>query len=348
MRLWLARTAGGLIGLLLGLRPGVALAHGAPPGEPTFPGVLLAWSFDPLPIVGVGVVGVAYLRAVREVNAAHPRSPVSRLRTAAFLGGLAAIVLALQSPIDRYETALISVHMVQHMLLQFVAAPLLLLGAPVTLALRVASPPVRAWLLRVLHSRAVRTATHPIVAWSVFVAVNWGWQFSPLYNLALESDAVHYLQHAVYLGSALLFWWPIAGVDPAPRKLAFPGRAAYLALAIPQNSFLGITLMSTAANFYPHYATLVRTWGPSLSEDLNIAGAVMWGMGAMVFVAALLLTVAAGMRAEERKVRREEARPEARAAAEAADAAYRAERNQSSQSPARGGTHRDKRRAQRS
>ena len=348
MRPRLARTAGGLIGLLLALRPGVALAHGAPPGEPTFPGVLLAWSFDPLPIVGVAVAALAYLRAVREVNAAHPRTPVPPFRTAAFLGGLAAVLLALQSPIDRYETALISVHMVQHMLLQFVAAPLLLLGAPVTLALRVATPGVRRRLTGLLHSRAVRMLTHPIVAWSVFVAVNWGWQFSPLYDLALESDAVHYLQHAIYLGSALLFWWPIAGVDPAPRKLAFPGRAAYLVIAIPQNSFLGITLQNTSADLYPHYQTLVRTWGPSLVEDLNIAGAVMWGMGAMVFVIAMMLTVAAWMRADERKVHREESRPEARAAAEAALAAYRAERNQSSQRPATGGTHRDKRRTQRS
>jgi putative copper resistance protein D len=326
--------------------PAVVLAHGLPPGDPGFPGVLLAWSFDPLPIVGVGVAAVAYLRAVRMVNAAHPRSPVPRLRTVAFLGGLAAIVLALQSPIDRYETALISVHMLQHMLLQFVAAPLLLLGAPVTLALRVATPEVRRRLTGLLHSRAVRTLTHPILAWSLFVLVNWGWQFSPLYDLALESEVVHYLQHAAYLGSALLFWWPIAGIDPAPRKLAFPGRAAYLALAIPPNSFLGITLMQTAPDFYPHYATLFRTWGPSVAEDLNIAGAVMWGMGAMTFVVALLLTVAAWMQTEERRTLRQEARPEARAAAEAAIAAYRDEQRPSSQ-PARGGTHRDQRRTQR-
>ncbi|MGH2355329.1 MAG: cytochrome c oxidase assembly protein [Chloroflexota bacterium] len=290
-------AASAVIGSLLALRPVLALAHGAPPPDPTFPGVLLAWSFDPLPLVAVGAAAFAYLRAVREVNAAHPRSPVPSARPVAFLAGLAAILLALQSPVDRYETALISVHMVQHMLLQFVAAPLLLLGAPVTLALRVAPPPVRAGLIAVLHSRALRTATHPLVAWTVFVAVNWGWQFSPLYNLALESDFVHYLQHAVYLGSALLFWWPIAGIDPAPRRLAFPGRAAYLAMAIPQNSFLGITLMSTSPDLYPHYQTLVRDWGPSVVEDLTIAGSVMWGMGAMVFVIAHGRRLDAGRRA---------------------------------------------------
>lgn len=323
------------------------LAHGLPAGEPTFPGLLLAWSFDPLPIVGVGVAAAAYLRAVRKVNASHPQSPVPRIRTVSFLGGLAAIVLALLSPIERYDTTFISTHMVQHMLLQFVAAPLLLLGAPVTLALRVATPAVRRRITAVLHSGSVRTLTHPIVAWLLFVVVNWGWQFSPLYNVALESEVVHYVQHATYLGSALLFWWPIAGIDPAPRKLAYPARAAYLAMAIPPNSFLGITLMSTSADFYPHYATLSRDWGPSVVEDLSLAGAVMWGMGAMAIVAALLLTVAAWMRAEERTTLRREARPEVRAAAEAAVAAYRAERNHKTQPSTRGGTHRDKRRTRR-
>jgi putative copper resistance protein D len=314
--------------------PGVASAHGAPPPAPTFPGVLLAWSFDPLPIVGVGFAALAYLRAVREVNARHPASPVPRLRTAAFLGGLAAVLLALQSPIDRYETALLSVHMVQHMLLQFVAAPLLLLAAPITLALRVSSGDFRRLLLRLLHSRFTRVATHPIVAWTAFIAVNWGWQFSGLYDLALESTVVHYVQHATYLASALLFWWPIAGVDPAPRKLAYPGRAAYLALAIPPNSFLGVTLMSTDPSLYPHYATLLRDWGPTVAEDLNIAGSLMWGMGAMALVPAVLLSVGAWMRAEERRTRRVEARPEVRAAAAAAAEAYHAARAERRKPPA--------------
>ena len=304
--------------------PPIASAHGEAVAAPTFPGVLLAWAFDPLAIALIGGAALLYLRGVREVNAAHPRSPVPRWRTVAFLAGLVAIAVALLSPIERYETALLSVHMIQHMLLQLVAAPLLLLAAPVTLLLRVASPGLRGWLLGVLHSRALRIATHPIVAWTAFVVVNWGWQFSPLYDLAAESTLVHYVQHAVYLGVALLFWWPIVAVDPAPRKLAFPGRVAYVALSIPQNSFLGITLMNVQPSLYPHYWTQLRTWGPPFAEDLQIAGAIMWGMGAMVLVVALLLVLGAWMRSEERKTRRREARADERAASEQAIAAYRA------------------------
>jgi len=100
--------------LALSARPGSALAHGEAVSAPSFPGVLLAWSFDPLAIALIGAAALVYLRAVREVNAAHPRSPVSGWRTVAFMAGLAAISLALLSPIERYETALLSVHMVQH------------------------------------------------------------------------------------------------------------------------------------------------------------------------------------------------------------------------------------------
>ena len=312
--------------LLPAALPATAAAHGEAAAAPSFPGVLLEWSFDPLAIALIGGAAVVYLRAVRGVNAAHPRSPVPRWRSVAFLAGLFAIVVALLSPVERYETVLLSVHMVQHMLLQLVAAPLLLLAAPVTLALRVAPPGVRGWLLRVLHSRAVRVGTHPIVAWTAFVVVNWGWQFSPLYDLAAERTLVHYTQHAVYLGVALLFWWPIVGADPAPRKLGFAGRAAYVALSIPQNSFLGITLMNVQPSLYPHYWTQLRDWGPPFAEDLQIAGAIMWGMGAMVFVLALLLVLGAWMRSEERRTLRREGRRDERDAAEAAIAAYREDR----------------------
>jgi putative membrane protein len=303
--------------------PATVLAHGGEAPPPSFPSVLLAWSFDPLALALIGGAALVWLRAVREVDAAHPRTPVSPWRTAAFLGGLAAIALALLSPVERYESALISVHMVQHMLLQLVGAPLLLLGAPVTLALRVASPVWRARLLAVLRSRIVHVVTHPIVAWILFVVVTWGWQFSPLYDVAVENTLVHYVQHAIYLGAALLFWWPVIAADPAPRKLSYPVRAAYLAMAIPQSSFLGITLMNVQPSLYPHYWTQLRTWGPPFAQDLQIAGAIMWGNGSMMFGIGLILVVAAWMRAEERQTRRREARPDARRAAEAALAAYR-------------------------
>jgi cytochrome c oxidase assembly factor CtaG len=288
--------------------PPAASAHGETPAAPTWPDVLFAWSFDPLPLIGIGLAAVVYLRAVRVVNARHPRTPVPRRHAVAWMLGLLAILLALQSPIDRYETALLSAHMVQHMLLQFVAAPLLLLGAPMTLALRAASPSARARLLRLLHSRAVRLVTNPLVAGVTILVVNYAWQFTGAYNVALENELVHYVQHATLLAVAVLFWWPIAGIDPAPNKLPYPGRLAYLVLSIPPNSALGIILLQIDPTIYPHYATNLRDWGPTLAEDFAMAGAIMWEGAAMMIVPAVLLTLAAWLRDDERRTRRLETR----------------------------------------
>ena len=151
-------------------------AHGDDvPPAPDRAGLAFGWSFDPTIWLPLAAAATAYLWAVRRVDRLHPATPVPRDRPAAFLLGLAAIAVALQSGIERWDTTLFSVHMVQHLILIFVAAPLLVLGAPITLVLRVATPGVRRrWILPVLSSRVVRVVGHPLVAWLAFVAVMWG------------------------------------------------------------------------------------------------------------------------------------------------------------------------------
>ncbi len=299
------------------LLPALALAHGVEAAEPRLPGVLLAWSLDPLPLIGVATAGGAYLWAARRVAAAG-RRPHPRWRTACFGGGLAAIVVALNSPIEAYEGVLFSVHMLQHMLLELVAAPLLLLGAPATLALRAASPSVRRGLLSVLHSRAVAVISFPLFGWLLFAAVNWGWHFSALYDQALENAALHYLQHATFLGAALLFWWPVIGADPSRWRLPYPVRLFYLFLAMPQNSFLGVALMSAPAVLYPHYLTNLRAWGPTAVDDQSLGGILMWVGGDLVFLVGMAAVVAAWVRHEDRRTARLDARLDAQLDAEAA------------------------------
>jgi putative copper resistance protein D len=287
--------------------PATALGHGAEAPPPVLPDVLFAWSLDPLPLFGVAVAAVAYLWAARRVAATRSR-PHPRWRTAAFLGGLGALVLALNSPIEAYEGVLFSVHMVQHMLLELVAAPLLLLGAPATLALRAASPSVRRGLLSILHSRALAVLTFPLLTWILFAAVNWGWHFSTLYDDALESVPLHYFQHATFLGAALLFWFPVIGADPSRWRLPHPVRLFYLFLAMPQNSFLGVALMSASTVLYPHYLTNLRTWGATALADQSLGGILMWVVGDVVFLAAMAGVVVAWVRHEDRKTARLDAR----------------------------------------
>jgi putative copper resistance protein D len=209
--------------------------------------------------------------------------------------------------------------MVQHVILIFLAAPAIVLSAPITLILRVASPGIRhRWLLPLLESRAVRLVGHPLVAWVLFAAVMWGTHFSPLFDAALENIWLHDLEHVLYLVSSFLFWMPIVGRDPSPWRIGFPGRLLYLFSQMPLNSFLGVAILYSSTILYPHYATTGRLWGPTPLEDQQAAGAIMWGLGDAGFLVALLLVIAAWMRNDEAATRRREAVEDARAAAGAA------------------------------
>ena len=119
---------------------------------------------------------------------------------------------------------------------------------------------------------------------------------------------LHRLEHALYLGSALLFWWPVVGADPSPHRLSYPARLFYLALGMPLSSFLGLVIFSAETVLYPHYLTLERSWGPTPIDDQRLAGGIMWVGGDAAFVLALVLVVAAWLRHEERANLREDAR----------------------------------------
>ncbi len=305
----LRRLTGVVGAVLAGMAlAGPVLAHGPVPSDPpSAAGLLLGWSFEPailLPLLGVAI---AWIVAVRRVDAAHPANRVPRLRTIAFLGGIGAIAVALQSGIERYDTALFSVHMVQHILLTLVAAPLIALGAPVTLLLRVASPRVRSrWLLPALHSRPMQVVAFPVVAWLLFAGVMWAAHFSPLFDLALENRLVHDLEHVLFLGSALLFWWPAVGLDPGPWRLSHPARVLYVFLQMPQNTLLAVVILNAPAVLYAHYATLDRPWGPTALFDQQAAGGIMWLAGDLLFIAAIAAILAGWERHEELDTSRSE------------------------------------------
>jgi cytochrome c oxidase assembly factor CtaG len=291
---------GGLALALLG--PGVVAAHGPVPHDPpTLANLALGWSFEPLVAVPLLAAAVGWLVLVRRVRRLHPATPVPVFRTVAFLGGLAAIAVALLSGIERYDTTLFSVHMVQHLLLMLAAPPLIALAAPVTQVLRAASPEVRRrYLLPILHSTPANVLGHPAVAWLTFTVVVWSSHFSALFDVALENEVVHTAEHVAFLAAGLMFWWPVVAADPAPRRLTYPVRALYLLLQMPPSSFLGMAIVFAAAPLYPHYATLGSPYGIDPLADQQLAGGIMWLTGDVVLIAAILAVVAAWMRHEER------------------------------------------------
>ncbi len=145
------------------------------------------------------------------------------------------------------------------------------------------------------------------MAWTLFAVVMWTSHFSPLFDAALEDPFVHELEHLLFLCSALLFWWPVVGVDPAPRRLSHPMRIGYLMVGMPFSSFLGLAIFSATGVLYAHYATLVRPWGSAPLDDQAWAGGIMWAGGDLVFLLAMVLAVGAWLRSEEVEERRVDA-----------------------------------------
>jgi cytochrome c oxidase assembly factor CtaG len=245
-----------------------------------------------------------WLVAARRVRAARGPAAVSWGRNALFLAGLGTIAVALASPVDAGAATRFSVHMVQHLLLALVAAPLLVLARPLTLALQASAPATRRRLvLPLLHSRPLALLSSPLVAWCGFALVMWATHFSPLYEAALANPGLHALEHLAYLASAMLFWSSVAAVDPSPVRLSPPARMLYLFLAMPQMTFLGLAIYSARHVLYPVYGL-----GPAALADQRLAGALMGGSGVLVVVPAASAVLLDWWAREERAAARADAR----------------------------------------
>jgi putative copper resistance protein D len=258
----------------------------------------LGWSLEPPLLLALVLVALTWGWMVWRVNRAHPRSPVPAWRVAALLAGLAVLLVALQSPIDTHADDSFAVHMVQHLLLSFVAAPLLVLGAPMTVLLRFARPGVRRrLLLPLLHGRLLRALLFPPLTWTLFAVAMWAAHFTPLFELSLESEAVHQLEHLLFLVTGLLYWLPAIGSEPVPWRLGWSMRLLYLFVGMPQSSVLGLVLNSQGGVLYPHYAALR---GRAALEDQRLAGTIMWVGSDLLSMVAIGLLVWAWARAEAR------------------------------------------------
>ena len=240
------------------------------------------------------------------------RRPWPAWRTAAFLLGLFALLLALVSGIDLLATALFSIHMVQHMLLTVAAAPLLLLGAPIRPMLRALPRFVRAAAVRPLaRSRPIRAALHllrhPLIAGALYVGGLYAWHLPALYDAALADERLHVAEHAWFFASALLFWSVV--IDPAPFRgtLGYAARLPYLLIAgAAQNTVLGGLLSFSTRLLYEAYASTPERFGLDPVTDQRIGGAVMWVVGDFVFLAAASISFFLWLAEEEEMQRQRE------------------------------------------
>ena len=285
---------------------------GAVPVPPEGPAIL-SWSVEPLTVAVLLALGSGYAVGVirlRRRGMRHPRAAI-----AAWWGGLAVLVVALLSPIDRFADVSFAVHMVQHVLLTLVAPPLLALGAPATLALRSLPPGSARRLAHALRSRLVAVLTRPVVAFAVFVSVPWVLHFSPLFDLALRSDAWHAFEHGVWVVAAFLLWWPAVGADPSPHPWSHPVRLLTLFLTMPAMAFLSLALFVATDPLAPTYAGVPAPWGPNALASQRDAAVVMWLSSAFLIVPAMLFVAVSWKRHDDASQRRSESRLDAERAA---------------------------------
>jgi cytochrome c oxidase assembly factor CtaG len=277
--------------------------------SPTLDAALRSWPFDPWLFAALLLTAGVYLRGWRKcamlsrpsgagcdggTTSGRESMPPSRGRwhggrPAAFLGGLAAIYLALASPIEPFADLLLQVHMVQHLLLMMVAPPLLWLGAPLFPLLRGLPRPVRAfWAAPLMSAPPLRRLfgrlTHPLTALVLFVVVTWIWHAPPVYDLALRSGGWHYLEHACFLGTALLFWYPVVRPYPARPRWSSWLLLPVLFLADLSNTALAALLTFSDRLLYPYYGEVPQLAGLTPLDDQAGAGVIMWVPGSVAFL----------------------------------------------------------------
>jgi putative membrane protein len=280
------------------------LAH---PGQPPAPHDLWgAWNLDPVLLGGLLLAAWAFWRG----QTSGPRRPVDSWRARCFSGALVALGLALLSPLDALSGSLASAHMVQHLLLLLVAAPLLALSAPSSailrgspLALRRASGRGRR-RLGLTHGN-LGVLRHPAAVWLLSVGVVWFWHAAAPYDATLDNQLLHVLEHASFLVTAVLFWQVVVGVRGAARVSGGLGVLLVFAMAM-QSVFLSVLLTFARTPWYSGYAATTAPWGLDPLTDQRLAGVIMWIPAGVIYLVVALALLVTWIRATEREMSRSE------------------------------------------
>ncbi|ALG14707.1 copper resistance protein CopD [Kibdelosporangium phytohabitans] len=293
-------------------------------GAPTFLKMLIDWRFDLIYGSLAIAMAVLYLLGVRRLRARGDAWPVGR--TVAWLFGCATILLATSSGIGRYSPSMFSIHMISHMMLNMLAPILLVLGGAVTLALRALpaagkdNPPgPREWIVAFVHSPAAKVLTHPVVALVLFVGSYYVLYFSGLFDSALDLHWAHLAMNAHFLLAGYVFYWPVIGIDPAPRKLPPVGRLAMVFASMPFHAFFGVVLMSMQQIIGDRfYRSLALPWAGDLLSDQRLGGGIAWAAGEVPLLVVVVALLVQWARQDEKEARRRDRRADADGEAELA------------------------------
>ncbi|WP_328723037.1 cytochrome c oxidase assembly protein [Streptomyces sp. NBC_00247] len=271
----------------------------------------LAFSADPFFLVGCLAALALYGWAVVRLRRRGDDWPVNR--TLFFVVGVLSIALVMCTRLNDYGMVMFSVHMIQHMVISMLSPILLLLGAPVTLALRAlpvagrrgAKGP-RELLLMLLHSRYMKIITHPVFTIPLFIASLYGLYFTPLFDFLMGSTPGHLAMMVHFLGVGLVFFWPIMGIDPGPHRPGYVMRMLELFAGMPFHAFFGIALMMASQPMVESYKHPPASLGIDALADQSWAGGIAWAFSEVPSVLVLIALVFQWYRSDQRLAKRED------------------------------------------
>ncbi|WP_330237885.1 cytochrome c oxidase assembly protein [Streptomyces sp. NBC_00525] len=268
----------------------------------------LQFSADPFFLTGCVLAVLLYGYAVLRLRRRGDAWPVGR--TVLFMIGVLTIALVMCTRLNDYGMVMFSVHMVQHMVISMLSPILLLLGAPVTLALR--ALPVaprgrkgpRELLLMLLHSRYMKVVTHPAFTIPLFIASLYGLYFTPLFDFLMGSTVGHLAMMVHFLAVGLFFFWPIMGIDPGPHRPGYVMRMLELFAGMPFHAFFGIALMMASSPMVEVYKNPPASLGIDALSDQSAAGGIAWAFSEIPSVLVLVALVFQWYRSEQRTAKR--------------------------------------------
>jgi putative membrane protein len=244
-----------------------------------------SWRPDPLILAILVLTALLYRSGLAHLGRRR-RQLVRPVHVAAFAGALLALAVALASPLELAASSVFTAHMVQHLLLMLVVAPLLVCGRPVVVLGQAMPLRGRRMIVRFRAHRFVRSARdallYPVSAWAIAVVVLWAWHLPALYEAALRRDALHVLEHASLIATSVLVW--ALALGRARRSLAIPAASGLLLATALQSGALGAVLALAQRPLYPIHASVAPSWGLTPLEDQQLAGGLMWVPPGIVYV----------------------------------------------------------------
>jgi putative copper resistance protein D len=275
------------------------------PLAPLRGGQLFSTQLDLIPVVMMLGALALYLWGVQRANRLRPRHRWSGLKTAAFIGGMATTAISVLSFVGVYDRYYFWDHMVQHLLLIMVAAPLFAISSPLDLAFRSTTGTAHLVVTEVLRSRVAKVLGHPAVAFVLYAVMIPLTHLTVWYNYTLQHESIHNAEHLVFLGVGYLFWRQIFGSDPNRYRMHPALQFGYLFLAIPIDTFTGLSLDQAVHEMFPAYLALHPTWSQGrLTNDLHIGGVLMWVAGDTLMLWPMIPVALRWLHLEERRAER--------------------------------------------